>query len=195
MLQIDVNLLDRIAAVSRKHPELAADIIQGLKFNQLTSKLQVMDELPRDPETRVIVLGGWYGIGFMALAKTRPLHYTMIDIDPNCEIVGELMLHPRFQFITADACMINTDHFDVIVNCSSEHMDRDDLERSFTTIQQGKKYIIQNNNNFNVPDHTNCFPSIDKFVDYLSNHFAIESARITAMDNGTERYTVVCRKM
>lgn len=195
MLQIDVKLLDRVALAARRCPERAVDIIQSLKYNQLASKHQIVKELPQNTNLRVGVLGGWYGIGFMALSYTHPHLYTIIDCDPICKIVGDIINYPRFSFITGDACKIDTTEYDVLVNCSSEHMDRSLLAESFREIKHGKRYIIQNNNNFDVPDHVNCFATRESFVEYLSNHFAIEKATTTTMDNGTERYTVICRKM
>lgn len=195
MLQIDVNLLDRIALAARRCPDRAVDIIQGLKYNQLASKHQIIKELPQDPNLRVGVLGGWYGIGFMALSYTHPHIYTIIDSDPECKVVGEWIDYPRFSFITGDACTADTSGYDVLINCSSEHMDRDMLASSFEEIECGKRYIIQSNNNYDVPDHINCFASREKLVDFMSNHFAIEKATTTVMDNGTERYTVICRKL
>lgn len=195
MLQIDVELLDKIALAARRCPDRAADIIQGLKYNQLASKRQIIKELPQNTNLRIGVLGGWYGIGFMALSTTPHHHYTMIDIDPTCKMVGDWIDYPGFTFLTGDACTTDTSNYDVIVNCSSEHMDRDKLTNSFHAIERGKRYIIQNNNNFDVPDHINCFATKESFVDYMSDSFAIEKATTTTMSNGTERYTIVCRRM
>lgn len=194
MAQFDMVLLDRIAFAARKCPERAADIVQCFKLNQMISKQMVVQELPRDTETNICVLGGWYGIGFM-LQYNPKLRYTIVDIDPTCKVVGNMINFPNFTHITADATLFDTSEFDYIINCSSEHIDKRQLGDSFEKVKSNTTYIIQNNNNYDVDDHINCFGTCEQFVDYLSDFFAIVKSTTTPMDNGTERYTVVCKKM
>lgn len=195
MLHFDVNLLDRIALAARRYPERAADIMQCFKKNQLLSKHTLTKHLPQEGAASICVLGGWYGIGFMLSQNNKQLQYTIVDLDPVCQKVGELIGFRGFTHITHDATSFDVSGFDIIVNCSSEHMNKNQLQNSFDIIPIGKKCIFQNNNNFHSRDHVNCFESVNLFVDYLSTSFAIEETIITPMDNTTERFTVICKKM
>lgn len=194
MLHFDVNLLDKIALAARRYPEQAADIAQCFKRNQLLSKHILTKLLPQDDHASVCILGGWYGIGFMLAQQNKQLQYTIVDSNPICKDIGDLIGFEGFNHVTADATQFDVSKFNIIINCSSEHMNKEHLLHSFDVLPRGKKYIIQNNNNFHVSDHINCFKSIDKFTDYLCSSFVIEKEIVTPMDNDTERYTVVCRK-
>jgi hypothetical protein len=189
----DVNLMDGIARACRKYPERAVDITQSFKHNQLISKHEVVKNIPKS--SNVCVLGGWYGVGFMMMRHDNQTKYTCIDRDSMCKLIGEEIDCKQFSFQTADALTFNTNPYNLIVNCSTEHMNNELLKQSFKNINFHKLCIFQNNNNFNVPDHINCFHTLSEFEEYLGEDFSIHSATETIMDNNTKRYTVVCRKM
>jgi hypothetical protein len=121
--------------------------------------------------------------------------YTCVDIDPKCEEIGNILSHNSFSFITADALSFNVSGFDLVINSSTEHMDKGKLFSWFETVPIGMTCIFQNNNNFDVEDHINCFSSISLFEDFISESFGILESSVDVMDNGTERYTILCRKM
>lgn len=194
MVRVDVDLLDRIAFACRKYPDRAVDITQSFKYNQITSKATVQRLLPPTP-SKICVLGGWYGLGFMCTATNISNTYTCIDIDPHCQLIGETLDQPNFYFVTANALEYDVSEFDIIINCSTEHMDRRELKQSFVRIPNHTMCIFQNNNNFNVEDHINCFDNIELFEDFISEDFAILETVVDKMDNRTERYTILCRKM
>lgn len=193
MVRIDVDLLDRIAFACKKYPERAVDIAQSFKYNQIKSKTTVQSLLPHT-KSKICVLGGWYGLGFM-LTDSIKHTYHCVDIDPVCESIGNALSRPNFHFTTADALTYDVSHFHTVVNCSTEHMDRHLLQQWFTSLPNGTRCVFQNNNNFQVPDHINCFASASDFEEYLCEHFGILETITDRMDNSTERYTVLCKKM
>lgn len=191
MLQFDVDVLDRIAYACKKYPERAVDIAQSFKKNQLSSKNAVCTHIP-SASNGVCVLGGWYGMGFLLL---RPqTHYTFVDIDPTCKSIGDIIWNGKAEFICADALQYNAREYDTIINCSTEHMDRKLLSRSFNNISPHSLCIFQNSNNDDVEDHINCFTSADSFREYLEDTFIVMNCMTQSMDNSTERYTAVCIK-
>lgn len=192
MLRIDVNLLDRMALAAKRYPHRASDILQSIKKNQLISKQVVVDHIPTN--SRVCVMGGWYALAFMLLTEDPTIKYTSLDLDSDCTAIGNL-LSPgsQFEFITANALNYVGD-FDVYVNCSTEHMDNEQLLFAMTNIETGKLCIFQNNNNFNVPDHINCFSTLEEYVDYLKDYIDIQQTFEDRMDNGTTRFTIIGNK-
>lgn len=193
MLQIDVKLLDGIYRAIYNYPERARDIAHSFKSNQILSKMEVVKHIP--PHSSVCLLGGWYAIGFMMANTDRTIRFTSVDIDRKCMHVGRMIAAAGYTHIHGDALTFNTNDYDVVVNCSTEHMDTNELQFSFANIASGKLCIFQNNNNFGVEDHINCFPSMAEFRTYLQEQFEILDCNTTLMDNGTERYNVKCIKM
>lgn len=192
MLQIDVKILDGMYRAIRQYPERAIDIAHSFKSNQLISKLEVTKHIP--PNSSVCLLGGWYAIGFMLTNTDPTIKFTSVDIDRKCMHVGKIIAAPGYTYIHTNALAFNTDSYDVVVNCSTEHMDTEQLQFSFANISRGKLCIFQNNDGFGVDDHINCFPTAGDFCEYLEEQFNITTCTSTLMDNGITRYTVVCTK-
>jgi hypothetical protein len=195
MLTIDVNLLDNLAKTVKAYPSLAVDIVHGIKANQLLSKQEIVCHVPVNQS--VVILGGWYSVGFSFLGLHKQNKFCSVDINPRCELIGR-SLHlniPNINFITADALRFDTSPYQVVINSSTEHMDTDQLQFSFANIESNKLCIFQNNNMFFVDDHINCFKTCLDFQKYLEEQFNIESITETQLDNQYVRYTAVCRKI
>lgn len=190
MLQIDVDRLDRIARAIKQYPDRAVDIAQSFKKNQMISKEEVISHIPE--RSHVCVLGGWYGTGF--LLNSRKASYTFVDIDPVCKQIGKVLWWHLAEFVHADALTFDTTPYDVIVNCSTEHMHRTLLADHLRVVPRGKIYIMQNSNKRDVEDHINCFRSEQDFRSYIEEESSmiVRSCSTVLMDNASERYTAVC---
>lgn len=192
MLQIDVKILDGIYQAIHNYPERATDIAQSFKSNQIRSKMEVVRHIPSN--SSVCLLGGWYAIGFMLTNTDTTIRFTSVDIDRKCMHIGKTIAAAGYKYIHGDALTFNTNDYDVVVNCSTEHMDTDRLQFSFANIEKGKLCIFQNNDNYGVEGHINCFPTVNAFCDYIKEQFNITEYSTTTMDNGTTRYTIICTK-
>jgi hypothetical protein len=190
MLQIDVNFIDRLAKTCKKFPDRSVDIMQSVKKNQINSKLEIFKHIPNN--SRVCIMGGWYGAPYLLANPT--CDYTFVDLDQQCAVIGKYLWQGRpATFIEGDALLFDTSPFDVIINSSTEHMDKNGLADSLQRIQPGKKCILQNSNQRAVLDHINCFKSADEFSDWTSNYMLISSTATTLMDNGSSRFTLICQ--
>lgn len=191
MLTIDTRLLDNIAKTIKKYPHKAVEITHGLKRNQLLSKQRVIDHIP--PNKKVVVLGGWFALSYTVLNLHTTNIITSVDKDPLCEQIGKYLHHniSNITYKTVDALSLVVTPYDVIVNTSTEHMDREHLQFSFANYNSGKYCIFQNNNMFDVVDHVNCFATIKEFSSYISEQFEIIDEYEDILDNGSSRFTIV----
>jgi hypothetical protein len=194
MLPIDTLLLDNIAKTIKTYPHKAIEITHGFKHNQLISKQRVIEHIP--PGRKVVVLGGWFALSYTLLNLHTTNHITSIDIDPLCEQIGKRLHYniPNVVHKTENALHFPTNSFDIIINTSTEHMNKEHLQFSFANYDKGKYCIFQNNNMFNVADHINCFTTKKGFSSYISEQFEIINECNDVLDNGYSRFTIVCTK-
>lgn len=194
MLTIDTLLLDNIAKTIKQYPHKAVEITHGFKQNQIMSKQRVVRLIPADKN--VLLLGGWFALGYTILNLHATNRITSLDIDSECEQIGKC-LHRNISnivFKTKDALRFNVNSFDVVINTSTEHMDKDHLQFSFANYNTGKYCIFQNNNMFDVADHINCFVGIKEFSSYIAEQFDILEEHEDILDNGHSRFTIACVK-
>lgn len=189
MLHIDVNFLDEIARTCKHFPDRAVDLVQSIKGNQLRSKEILFEYLPNN--SNVCVMGGWYGAPFLLANPT--CKYDFVDLDGRCAAVGSYLWTGReARFITADALQYRYDEYDVVINCSTEHMDRAGLRSTLMNIPPRVLCLLQNSNQREVEDHINCFDSESHFVDWLSEFTLVNESTTVVMDNGSKRFSAIC---
>lgn len=109
----------------------------SFSHGQVVSKLWLCEELEKCVSTnaRVAILGSWYNLlSFMLLTRRNDLYQFMlgIDIDSAATEVSERICDAwrfgcdkKVSNITADAGKFNYDGFNVVINCSVEHMAND----------------------------------------------------------------------
>jgi hypothetical protein len=105
----------------------------AFSHGQIISKLWLCEKLePHVPENSVVfILGSWYNtLGSMMLTRNRNLyqHILGIDIDAqSIELADKLsstwIIEKKLRNIVGDACSYKLEGPDVVINCSSEHMD------------------------------------------------------------------------
>lgn len=190
MLHIDVNFLDRLAKTCKKFPDRAVDIMQSVKKNQITSKESFFRHIPK--HARVCIMGGWYGTPYLLLESE--CEFTFVDLDQQCAIVGaHLWQGKSARFVVADALEWDYSPYNVIINTSTEHMDRTSLATTLLKLPPGRLCILQNSNQRGVEDHINCFDGEKQFVEWIENIMLVETHGVIQMDNKSERYTAICR--
>lgn len=170
----------------RNFPDRAADIAQTFSYNQLTSKIEIANLIPK--AGRITILGGWYCNVFAHLLKGCLI--TSVDIDPACANIGKT-INPHVDFVTDDAlCYKVSMYQDALINTSTEHMDHDKLLLSFQNIPPDMNCYFQNNNMFNVEEHVNCFKDENEFAEYLQDDFIVMKKLATNLDTGSKRFTI-----
>ena len=122
-------------------------------------------------EFSVCVAGGWFGL----MAHKLREHYgdritKLVSFDRNkqCMEIGH-MLYPnskiKFEWQTVEN--FNPFEFDVIVSTSCEHFSDQVLNDFVSRKQTNTVVVLQNNNYFALPEHTNCKHSLEEFADSL----------------------------
>jgi len=122
----------------------------AFSHGQIQSKLWLCKELePFLPDNaKVAVLGSWYNlVAFMLLTRNpdQCQAFLGIDLDPDVKpiadkIVDAWTIDGKVQNLTADAGSYDVSWYDVIINCSPEHMATNDW---FENLEYGKLVCIQ----------------------------------------------------
>lgn len=164
----------------------------SFSHGQIQSKVWLCQTLEPyiPPDARIAILGSWYNLlGFMLLLR-NPLKYNFIlgiDIDPSAiemanKICEGFMIQPNVKInnICADANTYNLQGYDVVINCSVEHMVSN---KWFYNLTAGTIVCIQSSNvlesnhsfdikspNQNIDSITTKFPC-RKFYHKKTKHF------------------------
>lgn len=106
----------------------------SFSHGQIISKLWLCEHLEPllSSTSKVLILGSWYNIlGSVMLTRNRDLYQSIlgIDIDASAiEIADKLNItwhvEKKLTNITADANEYDLEGYDVIINCSPEHMEQ-----------------------------------------------------------------------
>lgn len=148
----------------------------------------------------VVILGSWVNVtGFMMLTRRPDLYHHIkgIDIEPNsievankvndCWVIEKMMSHEL-----GDANSISTSGVDIVINCSSEHMNSTIW---FDNIAPGTLVCVQSSNVTDENDPwyiTNPSPTFESFMEKypLDVKFA-GTLPIRYNDWGYDRYMVI----
>lgn len=124
----------------------------SFSHGQIQSKVWLCKELERfiHANLKVAVLGSWYNlVAFMLLTRNadRYQHILGIDIDPEVKAIADKVTEAwrigsdyKVENITADANVYDTSGYDLIINCSPEHMEGNDW---FDNLEYGTMVCIQ----------------------------------------------------
>ena len=132
---------------------------------QLTSKAKVLSEYP-DYSGPCYVFGGWYGIlPQMLLDNLRLDKVYSIDIDPECERVGNIYFRrDRLEYVTGD--MKDFEYSErpaVVINTSTEHVDQETFDIWYDKIPEDT-FVIMQGNDLVIPEHVRPFSNLDDFI-------------------------------
>jgi hypothetical protein len=177
--------------------------LDGFSHGQIKSKLWLCEKL--EPLTKdnitVAILGSWINVlGFMMLSRqpNKYSHIRGIDLDStNVDIANKICNYwfvEGIQHTTCDdANTVDTQGFDVVINCSCEHMGS---SAWFDNISSGTMVCIQSSDILD-PDEPwlikNPSHSIDEFLSKypLSEIKFSETLPITYEDWGYNRFMLI----
>ena len=177
----------------------------AFSHGQIKSKLWLCEELEKQVkiESRVAILGGWYNVlGFLLLTRNKDkiLSILNIDIDSSAidvanKITEGWMIGPEANVnnIVADASTYNYEGFDIVINCSPEHMHSNDW---FNNIASGTMVCVQSSDidsNDDVWKVTNPNASIEDLVEKypLSQTLYKDSMEFVYGDWGYKRFMII----
>ena len=185
------NLLINLGMVIRKYPDI--NLVDVLSKGQIESKIWLIDELSEITNNPglVFLLGGWYGTLAAMMFESKKfdeLKIRSFDIDPECADIADTMNRTpyvmegwQFKASTADMYELNyhqttyttrrangtalelTEVADILINTSCEHLKY--FDKWWKLVPENKLCVLQSNNYFDAPDHTNCVESIDEFLE------------------------------
>lgn len=178
----------------------------AFSHGQIQSKIWLCKELEPfvPPNAKVAVLGSWYNvIASMLLTRHAEKYQEIlgIDIDPDVLSIADQMTEAwrigkdaKVRNITGDANTYDLSWYDLIINCSPEHMEGDEW---FRNIDYGKLVCIQSsdvtvadddiwkciNPNESLDDLTRKYP--------LSRYLFSGTKEIRYHDGGYDRFMII----
>lgn len=126
----------------------------SFSHGQIKSKLWLCDELEKyiPNISSVAILGCWYNVlAFMLLSRNNKKYLSIvgIDQDKNTLHVADKLLNywiiensVKIKHLNADANFCDLKNYDVVINCSSEHMQ----STWFNNIPNGTLVCVQSSN-------------------------------------------------
>ena len=149
----------------------------AFSHGQIQSKMWLCKELePYVPnKSSVYILGSWYNtLGFMMLVRNPDKYQfiTGIDIDPEAKLVGDKLCEGwmmrnavRLKNITHDVNTFNCQGYNVVINCSVEHIEGTNW---FSQIGHGTLVCFQSSN-ITTPEYPwfikTPSPTLDSFTE------------------------------
>ena len=171
----------------------------------IQSKIWLCEQLePYVPDRAIVaIVGSWYNVlGFMMLTRNANKYQSILGIDidsSTLEIAGKInqgwMIGEEVKLnnIIADANTFNFQGFNLVINCSPEHMDSNQW---FNNIQSGTLVCLQSSNIDSADDVwkiSNPNRTLEEFVQKypLSHYMLITTKEITYDDWGYSRFMII----
>lgn len=141
----------------------------SLSHGQVSSKIWLVQNLPKIDDMYIEIVGGWFGCPLIDLlnSKLKIKKIDFYEIDESCKkILTQYLQHFNFNFEVS----IFGDFFerkelrrrDLIINTSSEHMP--DIVKMKQYFKGNPILAIQSNNYFELKEHTNCVYDIEELI-------------------------------
>jgi hypothetical protein len=177
----------------------------SVSHGQIKSKLWLCESIePYLPiKSSIAILGSWYNmLGFMLLTRNNKTYDSIVGIDQDesaVQISNKILNYwviehdTKFRSINADVNSVTLNNYNVIINCSPEHMENIDW---FTNIQAGSLVCIQTSN-VTDPNYPwlikNPSPDINSFVSKypLKETLFLDTLPIRYKDWGYDRYMLI----
>lgn len=123
----------------------------SFSHGQIVSKIWLCDNIEKYlDDSRIAILGGWYNVlGFMLLTRfyNKIRNITSYDINPNVKPIADKItdawISDKVKNVIADAALLDFNDYDIIINCSPEHMNTNVW---FDNIPNNKLVCIQSSN-------------------------------------------------
>jgi hypothetical protein len=177
----------------------------AFSHGQVKSKLWLCEKLEEHipDNATVAILGGWYNIlGFLLLSRNQNKFSSILNIDIDSsaiEIAGKINQSwmighgAKIRNIVNDVNTYNYQGFNVVINCSPEHIDSDDW---FNNITNGTLVCIQSSDidvNDDVWKVTNPNKSIEDLAKKypLSQTLYKDSIEFVYSELGYKRFMII----
>ena len=165
------------ADVRKNYPHQFRRTLDASTSSQLESKLWVVDELLKLPDTiehlRVALLGGWFA-NFITPLLIDELYVSTVfnyEIDNDVKEIS-YKYNKRYKDSNKYQCSIKDimmktleDDFDIIINCACEHMYPMTKFYEWNPKLQDPLYVLQSTDDDQYDDHINCVGSPEELID------------------------------
>ena len=190
------------ADVRKDYPHQFRRTLDASTASQLESKLWVVDELFKLPDSierqRVALLGGWFA-NFITPLLIDNLNASTVfnyEIDNDAKEIS-YKYNKRYKDSNKYQCSIKDimmktleDDFDIIINCSCEHMYPMTKFYEWNPELQDPPYVLQSTDDDQYDDHINCVK--DEFhLAEQANIVDIKYKGSKKLPNGMTRFVVI----
>ena len=190
------------ADVRKDYPHQFRRTLDASTASQLESKLWVVDELFKLPDSierlKVALLGGWFA-NFITPLLIDNLNASTVfnyEIDNDAKEIS-YKYNKRYKDSNKYQCSIKDimmktleDDFDIIINCSCEHMYPMTKFYEWNPELQDPLYVLQSTDDDQYDDHINCVGS-PKELAYQAKIAEILYSGTKVLPNGMNRFMVI----
>ena len=190
------------ADVRKDYPHQFRRTLDASTASQLESKLWVVDELYKLPASiecqRVALLGGWFA-NFITPLLIDTLNMSMVfnyEIDQDAKEIS-YKYNKRYKDTSKYQCSVKDvmmksleEDFDIIINCSCEHMYPMTKFYEWNPELQDPIYVLQSTDDDQYDDHINCVGSPQELADQAKIADVLYSG-IKVLPNGMNRFMVI----
>ena len=190
------------ADVRKDYPHQFRRTLDASTASQLESKLWVVDELFKLPDSierlKVALLGGWFA-NFITPLLIDNLNASTVfnyEIDNDAKEIS-YKYNKRYKDSNKYQCSIKDimmktleDDFDIIINCSCEHMYPMTKFYEWNPELQDPLYVLQSTDDDQYDDHINCVGSPEELVDQAKIAEVLYSGT-KVLPNGMNRFMVI----
>ena len=190
------------ADVRKDFPHQFRRTLDASTASQLESKLWVVDELFKLPDSierlKVALLGGWFA-NFITPLLIDNLNASTVfnyEIDNDAKEIS-YKYNKRYKDSNKYQCSIKDimmktleDDFDIIINCSCEHMYPMTKFYEWNPELQDPLYVLQSTDDDQYDDHINCVGSPKELADQAKIAEVLYSGT-KVLSNGMNRFMVI----
>ena len=190
------------ADVRKNYPHQFRRTLDASTASQLESKLWVVDELLKLPDTiehlRVALLGGWFA-NFITPLLIDELYVSTVfnyEIDNDVKEIS-YKYNKRYKDSNKYQCSIKDimmktleDDFDIIINCSCEHMYPMTKFYEWNPKLQDPLYVLQSTDDDQYDDHINCVGSPEELAEQAHIIDVLYSGT-KVLNSGMNRFMVI----
>ena len=190
------------ADVRKDFPHQFRRTLDASTASQLESKLWVVDELFKLPDSierlKVALLGGWFA-NFITPLLIDNLNASTVfnyEIDNDAKEIS-YKYNKRYKDSNKYQCSIKDimmktleDDFDIIINCSCEHMYPMTKFYEWNPELQDPLYVLQSTDDDQYDDHINCVGSPEELADQAKIAEVLYSGT-KVLPNGMNRFMVI----
>ena len=190
------------ADVRKDYPHQFRRTLDASTASQLESKLWVVDELFKLPDSierlKVALLGGWFA-NFITPLLIDNLNASTVfnyEIDNDAKEIS-YKYNKRYKDSNKYQCSIKDimmktleDDFDIIINCSCEHMYPMTKFYEWNPELQDPLYVLQSTDDDQYDDHINCVGSPEELADQAKIAEVLYSGT-KVLPNGMNRFMVI----